>query len=170
MNKRLYYRVMVAFFIMNAAFLVWATLWKCGMPFIGDAAQRVINVIPFQGNTLWEMQFNIFLFVPFGLTLSAIRPWKVSWRVLIVAATSILLEIVQYALAVGTSDITDVLLNTLGGLVGIAAHGLLVKLFAKHSHAAILTVCALIIALEVYMSISFILFGMVRFGVMMVRI
>jgi glycopeptide antibiotics resistance protein len=54
-------------------FLVWAILWKCSIPFIGGDAERTINLLPFNGNTQWELQFNIAVFVPFGFYLSAAK-------------------------------------------------------------------------------------------------
>ncbi|GJM79889.1 hypothetical protein HMSSN139_23850 [Paenibacillus sp. HMSSN-139] len=35
---------------------------------------------------------------------------------------SLLLEIIQYVLALGSSDIDDVLLNTMGGVIGIGIY------------------------------------------------
>lgn len=69
MNEKTDYRIMHLLFVLNAAFLAWAILWKCGVPFIGDGTQRIINLVPFHGNTRWEMQFNVLLFVPFGFLL-----------------------------------------------------------------------------------------------------
>ena len=41
---------------------------------------------------------------------------------MLIAGTSFLLETMQYILAVGRSDITDVLTNTAGGLLGLAVY------------------------------------------------
>ena len=40
-------------------------------------------------------------------------------KLLIIAGISLLLEITQYILAIGSSDITDLITNTAGGLLGI---------------------------------------------------
>lgn len=159
-----------ALFVLNALFLVWAILWKCGVPFIGDGTQRAINFLPFNGNTSWEMQLNVLLFVPYGFLLSAVTTMRLPWRILAVASTSALLEVAQYLLSVGQSDITDLLLNTAGGLIGIAACFLLKKLFGKRSHTAVMIAGVLIIAFEIYVSASLLLFGMVRFGFIMFRL
>jgi hypothetical protein len=60
--NRLIFGMGIAFLL----FLVWAILWKCGVPSIGGGAERTINLLPFSGNKQWELQFNIAVFVSFG--------------------------------------------------------------------------------------------------------
>lgn len=170
MNDKTYSRIIGLIFVLNAVFLTWAILWKCGIPFIGDGTQRAINLVPFNGNTNWEMQFNIMLFVPFGFLLSVIMKKRIHRQFLAVLSTSVFLEIVQYIFAVGLSDITDLLLNTLGGVIGIGAYYLFVRLFGKYSRTAVMVVCVLIAVFELYVSASFILFGAVRLGSIMFKI
>ena len=87
-----------------------------------DWARRVI---------LEQMAANVVLFVPFGLALS-LRSWRVPlWRVAIVsAAFSVGIELTQGLAGNGRSaDITDVLMNTLGGVCGwVLGRALLVAL------------------------------------------
>jgi len=101
MNDKTYSRVIRLIFTLNTIFLIWAILWKCGIPFIGDGTGRVINLIPFCGNTGWEMQFNILLFVPFGFLLSSAMRNKLPRQIFAVVFTSVLMEAAQYILAVG---------------------------------------------------------------------
>jgi glycopeptide antibiotics resistance protein len=157
--------------IAYAVFLMWAILWKCGTPFIGDGSERAINLLPFNGNTRWELEFNIAVFVPLGFYLAAAKrgltPVK---QILTTLMVSFLFEAVQYALAVGRSDVTDLLMNTLGGIVGIAAFYALSKLFGKHERKAALVVCILLTLLELYMTVSFIVFGQLLIGGMIIRL
>ena len=44
-------------------------------------------------------------------------------------AVSLLLEVSQYVLSVGASDITDVITNTLGALIGVLFYNISIKLF-----------------------------------------
>lgn len=169
-SKKKYDRAMRILFVSNAAFLVWAILWKCGVPAVGTVPQRTINLIPFRGNTNWEMQFNVLLFLPFGLFLAAVMPTKKTiLSICSVVLTSLSFEVIQYALAVGHSDVTDTLLNAFGGIIGIVAYLLLSKLFRKHARKALMTACMLIVAFEVYLSVSFLLIGYVRLGHVMFR-
>jgi glycopeptide antibiotics resistance protein len=115
------------------------------------------------------MQFNLLLFVPFGFLFSSLAAKKLLRRFFAVISASAFLEIAQYILAVGRSDITDILLNALGGVIGIAAYYMLTKLFGKHSRKAALIACASIAVFEIYVSVSFILSGAVQLGFMMLK-
>ena len=61
-------------------------------------------------------------FVPLGVLVYTIWQEK-SWRFKLccIVFTSIVLEVMQYILGVGASDITDVITNTLGGVAGLGA-------------------------------------------------
>ena len=113
------------------------------------------------------------LFVPFGFLLCAVlqrvEKKRALWCLLLIVCASVFLEIAQFILAVGTSDITDVLLNTLGGVIGLGAYYLLAKLFGGHSRVAVMIACVCIATFELYVSVSFILFGVVKLGTMMLR-
>jgi|GEM_PF-3461639 len=81
---------------------------------------------------LGQMAANVLLFVPFGLALT-LRGWRVPvWRVAIVSvAFSIGIELTQGVAGNGRSaDITDVLMNTLGGVCGWAVGRALLLLLA----------------------------------------
>jgi glycopeptide antibiotics resistance protein len=62
---------------------------------------------------------NVLLFVPLGAYLSVLTKSSVARTMLIVASASVAVEIVQGVFALGASDIDDVLLNCLGGFIGI---------------------------------------------------
>lgn len=87
---------------------------------------RVVEWVPFVGGeyhnvnvrlTIENILFNIALFMPLGFCLWML---KRSLRVVTVAGMgiSVLVEVVQYATARGTSTTGDVLLNTAGTVVG----------------------------------------------------
>lgn len=63
---------------------------------------------------------NILLFVPFGFFLPIlVRPLRGFWKILFLSmAFSICVELVQYKTHLGCADIDDVILNTIGGIVG----------------------------------------------------
>lgn len=170
-KKNVIERLIFGMGIAYLLFLVWAILWKCGTPFIGDGALRAINLLPFNGNTRWEMQFNLAVFVPFGFFLSAIKPKRTKvWLILTTLLASFVLEVVQCILAIGRSDVTDLLLNTLGGVVGIGAFYVLKRLFDRHERKATLVICILLTLLELYMTVSFILVGQLYIGFMMIKL
>jgi glycopeptide antibiotics resistance protein len=118
-------RLLIALFVLYLVLLVWVVLWKLDVPYIGGV-WREVTLIPFwpghEGGVKspFELIVNVVLFVPFGLYLGAIAPSWPWWKVAaVIAGSSLLLETAQYALAVGSSDITDVILNTAGGLAGL---------------------------------------------------
>lgn len=157
-------------FAVYLLFLVWAVLWKCRVPFIGGT-KRVINLIPFSGNAGYEKLFNFVLFVPLGFYIAAIAKRRgIIKQIFMVLAVSLVFEITQYALAIGSSDITDIILNTLGGILGIAGVFFLKKLFGRHTDKAVLTASGIITAVVLYCSASFIVFGTLYIGHIMFRL
>lgn len=63
---------------------------------------------------------NIVIFVPLGIYFTLFNNDKRIWKnVLPILITSILVEIIQFVCKLGIADIDDVILNTIGGLIGI---------------------------------------------------
>jgi glycopeptide antibiotics resistance protein len=92
----------------------------------GDAARRIIKLVPFApsagagASRPSEVVVNLVLFIPFGVYLGLLAPSWPWWKVTgVVAGASLTLEVAQYVLAVGSSDVTDLVVNTAGGLAGI---------------------------------------------------
>jgi glycopeptide antibiotics resistance protein len=73
---------------------------------------------------------NLLLFLPFGFALGLRFPTASWWRPLVaIVALSVGVELVQLLAGMGRSaDVTDVLTNTVGGLLGWAAARLVVGL------------------------------------------
>ncbi|MET1016930.1 MAG: VanZ family protein, partial [Leifsonia flava] len=108
---------LVVLFGIYLSLLVWIVLWKLDVPWVGGV-QRVIKVVPFaatSGNGAsapFEVAMNLVLFVPFGVYLGLLAPRWSWWRAGgTVAGASLALEVTQYVLAVGSTDVTDVLVN-----------------------------------------------------------
>jgi glycopeptide antibiotics resistance protein len=81
-----------------------------------------------------------------------------------------MLEVIQFALTIGRSDVTDLLMNTRGGIIGIAAFYVLSKLFGKNERRATFLACVLLTVFELYMTVSFIFFGQLNLGFMVIRL
>jgi glycopeptide antibiotics resistance protein len=103
---------------------------------------RSVNIIPF-GTIISYLRFsggmsiiltniagNIAAFVPMGFLLPAVsgRFARFSRAILAICAASAAIELVQYAACVGVSDIDDVILNVLGGILGHLIYGILAKI------------------------------------------
>ena len=111
--------------------LLWLVLFKFSYDPIGviqDHETRRLNLIPFSYGRNSEMVSNIVAFIPFGVMLG-VNCKRAAFRhkIAAVSAFSLAVETIQYALAIGVADITDVIMNTLGGLIGLAAYGALSK-------------------------------------------
>ena len=65
------------------------------------------------------LQFNIFFYTKQLFYIYVKENFTFMKKTLVVFSTSIFLEIMQFVFAVGVTDITDVLTNTLGGIIGI---------------------------------------------------
>jgi glycopeptide antibiotics resistance protein len=69
--------------------------------------------------------YNFVVFIPFGLLLSVNLKRTSFWRMLAsVFIFSLAVETIQFVFAIGVTDITDVITNTPGGLVGLALDAL----------------------------------------------
>jgi hypothetical protein len=116
---------------MFMAYLVLLTglvLWKLEIPYLGDGTDRQVKLVPFVATSHagasapYEVLANVLLFVPFGVYLRLLAPSATWWRLAgTMAAVSLSLEVGQYVLSVGRSDISDVVANTAGGLLGLGA-------------------------------------------------
>lgn len=136
-----------ALFAVYLALLVWIVVWKLGVPHVGDGADRVVKLVPFArtaesgASAPREVLANLVLFVPFGVYLRLLAPARAWWRHAAVAAlASLALEAAQYVLAVGRSDVTDVLVNAAGGALGV---GLAVAARRAGGHGAVVALTRL---------------------------
>ena len=94
-----------------------------------DAAVRAFGL----GNILG----NVLIFMPLGFYLSLLHPkGTVLFHTALVMAFSAAAELLQYLFMVGASDIDDVILNTLGGLIGAGVFVLFQRLFRQNVRTA----------------------------------
>ncbi len=128
-------------FLIYLLVLSWAILLKMqvDLSLMKDMDLRNINLIPF-GDPLIvngrvdvsEMMFNFAAFVPFGVYLSMLcGRWTFVQKALPIFAVSLSYEVLQYLFRIGTSDITDLIANTLGGMVGIGVFVVFEKLLGE---------------------------------------
>ena len=131
-------------FLIYLALLVWIILFKLQFSISDLDKVRSINLIPFHYDKkvgtafhLTEVLENFLIFVPMGIYLQMLLPRK---KIICEVhadcfGTSFLLEAMQYILAVGRSDITDVLTNTAGGLLGLAVYSMAARLIGNRIKA-----------------------------------
>lgn len=125
--------------------LVWIILFKMDVSVENFGQMRSINLVPFSQSVIVndkldvsEIIQNVLAFVPLGILIYTIWQEK-SWRFKlgVIVVTSVMLEVLQYILGVGASDITDVITNTLGGMIGLAIAAGMAGIFPKNWKAVI---------------------------------
>ena len=125
-----------AVFALYLVLLTWIILFKLQFRLSDIDSGRSINLIPFYYSTsvggklhFKEVWNNILIFVPFGVFLSMLASrMKLRIKILIIFGISLFFEMMQYILAIGMTDITDVMTNVFGGIIGIELYEFLLKI------------------------------------------
>jgi glycopeptide antibiotics resistance protein len=135
--------VILVVFALYAAFLLKLLLLSRA-----PGSERSINLVPFAtiadyasshssgtGRTAFaNVLGNILVFIPLGAYASWLRHRASAWATMLtVAAVSVAVEIIQGVFALGASDIDDVILNCVGGLIGVLAFRLLSAIMRERS-------------------------------------
>jgi glycopeptide antibiotics resistance protein len=110
--------------------LTWIIVFKMQFSFQGLPDFREINLIPFAGSAnvnnqidFNEIIYNVLAFIPFGIYISMLKPnWSFLKKIAVIAGVSLLFEVLQFSFAIGASDITDFIGNTLGGMIGVGVY------------------------------------------------
>jgi glycopeptide antibiotics resistance protein len=142
----------IVLFVVYALLLVGIILFKFPFQYELTKNGRELNLIPFassfadhRGFGTGDIISNVLIFLPLGVYLSMFRAkWSFARRILVVSGTSVAFEAIQYAFGIGRSDITDVLGNTTGGLVGIGIYALSARLLGPRTNR-VLTIVALVV-------------------------
>lgn len=124
-------------FIFYLLALVWIILFKMNFSLNNFGHIRGVNLIPFAGSAIIngkidanEIINNVLVFVPFGIYICMLKSkWSFVKKIIPIAGMSLIIEILQYIFALGATDITDLIGNTLGGVIGIGIYFLFLKIF-----------------------------------------
>ena len=127
--------LMIVLTVIYVMVVAWIILFKI-LPIseIGSMDHlRSINLIPFHYDEETSSHFsevieNILIFVPLGVYLRILGKHSL-FAVACGAAFSLFLEIVQFILGIGATDITDLMMNTLGAAVGVLIYACLKRIF-----------------------------------------
>lgn len=134
---------MLVLFLIYLILLVWIILFKLQFSIHDLDMVRSVNFIPFYYDKeigtefhLKEVFENLLIFVPMGIYLQMLLPkGRFHGKLAVIAGTSLLLETAQYVLAIGRSDITDLLTNTTCGLLGLALYCIIARLLRNRERA-----------------------------------
>ncbi|WP_303972012.1 VanZ family protein [Streptococcus merionis] len=119
--------------------LTWLIVFKLATAPYELSPLRSINLIPFAENQDWDGSFhfkevlaNGLVFIPLGVLLKRLSPKRNLLQVALYGLSlSFVFEASQYLLAIGASDVTDLLANTVGAIVGSLLFSGFSKLFKK---------------------------------------
>ncbi|CZR96561.1 MULTISPECIES: VanZ family protein [unclassified Clostridioides] len=152
------YNITKGLFIVYIIILTWIILFKMQFDISSLEAMnlRNINLVPFASSLIVnnrvdisEIILNVVVFAPFGIYLCMLKEeWSFIKKVVPIFLASLVFETLQYIFAIGASDITDLIGNTLGGIIGIAVFVLLSKIF-KDKAIKIINILALIVTVVV---------------------
>lgn len=106
--------------------------------YIGTFEYRYMRLVPFDDYNCGrvaafkQLVLNTLMFIPFGFLLPLVKKHNLLTVTLLSVAFSVFIEVFQpFISAVRYSDITDVITNTLGGIIGYLLYLLIKKLFKK---------------------------------------
>ena len=118
-------------FVIYLIAVFWIIVFKFNLPFSELGYMRSINLIPFNGSLtivnsridFREIIMNVAIFMPLGIYSGVLfKKWTIGKKIFLFFLISLICEIFQFALGVGASDITDVINNTIGGIIGLVIY------------------------------------------------
>ena len=150
--------------------LTWIIVFKMQFSIQGLPDFREINLIPFAGSVsvnnqidFIEIILNVLAFIPFGIYISMLKPnWSFLKKIAVIAGVSLVFEVLQFIFAIGASDITDFLGNTLGGIIGIGVYIVFCRLFSTKANK-ILNVLTSIGVIFLVALVLILITGVIRF-------
>src|SRR5690349_6246270 len=114
-------RLTTVLFIIYLVALCWILLLKLSVRF-SYMGNRRANLIRFKEPSIITSEniLNLVIFVPLGIYAGILfERWPSSKKVLFFFLLSLLVEGLQYILRLGAFDVTDIITNTSGGVVGL---------------------------------------------------
>lgn len=109
----------------------WILLFKVGVHFTYMAKRRV-NLIPFNEAVILngENILNVVIFVPIGIYTGILfERWNSGKKLLFLFLLSLIVEGLQYIFEIGIFDVTDLITNAAGGIVGLLLFTAIAKAF-----------------------------------------
>lgn len=134
-RKDLSKEIVTISFVLYLLLLTWIIVFKVRIDISSLKYIRSINFIPFKSNGsingMKETIINLLLFIPLGMYLQFFSKKQKYMSITMVILISFIFEILQYVFHIGVSDITDIIMNTLGGIIGMLLMFILYKLLNK---------------------------------------
>jgi glycopeptide antibiotics resistance protein len=138
-----------AIFYFSIIFIYYLTIFP--FPFfvypheMGNSFQH-INLVPFSSiyGSLTHFYYmvpirniggNILLFMPLGFAIPLRFKVDKLWKVMLIGFfTSLAVEVVQLFISIRSFDVDDLILNTVGTIMGLSVYQILIKVFNSSKH------------------------------------
>ncbi len=123
-------------FIIYLIALCWILLFKLGVQF-SYMDNRSVNLIPFKNLLapngkvdIGETIMNVIIFIPLGIYAGILfKKWSFKSNVFFFFLVSLIFEALQFIFRIGAFDITDIITNAAGGIIGLLIFKVFEKLF-----------------------------------------
>lgn len=153
-----YKKITSILFIVYFMMLTWIIVFKMELSMSNLVAERSINLIPFKESVIVngkisfsEIIDNAIVFIPVGVFTAMLADnLKFIKMTAVPFGISLFYEITQYIFAVGACDVTDLINNTLGGIVGILIFKLRRKVLGDKAYKVVnifFIVCVVLIVI-----------------------
>lgn len=122
--------------------LTWIILFKTQFSISQIGHIRSLNLIPFGASVIVngkldfdEIVNNAIVFIPVGVYMGMLFPeWSFVRKLCPAAGLSLAYEVLQFILALGATDITDLITNTFGGVIGLLVFAALSEILGERTN------------------------------------
>ncbi len=122
-------------FIIYMLALFWILVLKLGVQF-SYMGNREVNFMPFREQLMGEIIMNVVVFVPLGIYVGVLLDsWQFRKKLFFFFSVSLLVEAIQFIMAVGAFDITDIITNTSGGIMGFMLYRAIEKVCTSNTQS-----------------------------------
>ncbi|HYK44834.1 MAG TPA: VanZ family protein [Parafilimonas sp.] len=127
--------VTIILFVIYLLAIFWILLLKLGVRF-SYMGNRSVNLIAFNHPDRGELISNVVIFIPLGMYAGVLfTRWTFGTKLLLIFLTSSVVETLQFIFKIGAFDITDIITNMSGGIIGLIIFGAINKGFNDHVKA-----------------------------------
>lgn len=145
--------------------LIWIIIFKLQFSFENLPHIRNINLIPFGESVIVngkmdisEIIQNALVFIPLGLFVHVLWEQKSFLKQFVpIICTTLLFEVIQFIFAIGATDITDIITNSLGGIIGIII-AIAISKMTRNNWVKLINIISLIGAITLTLFIAVLLF------------
>jgi glycopeptide antibiotics resistance protein len=126
-------KITTVLFVIYLIAICWILLFKLGVQF-SYMERRSVNLIPFNEPLFLSSEniLNAIIFIPLGIYSGILfKRWSVGSQFLFFFLLSLIIEGSQYIFRVGAFDVTDIITNTVGGVVGWIIFNVINKAFSN---------------------------------------